>query len=459
MKLNHLPRANRYLTSCTRLVLGLSLTGLAPLALATDYYTTFILNADVSYNDNLRMTESNKIDATKYLLTPVFKAAASTETTTVQFASTFFFNRYDKDIYDSDDQNISLALSHEFEHSVAQFSAGIIRDSTITSEVETSGVVGDQADRTERYYAAPSWTYTLNESNQLAFNGNYTTQNYENKAYTGYDSWATSVDWTHILTERLKLVLSGSYSKYKLDERPFLVPGQFVPFDTIFGQRVLVPNYFGTQEYQMRSVDKGFQIGADYQWSEQTMIQARFGRSRNKQTTDTSDPNNICSDSFYLELKDFGYNPGGECTGSFPSESSSLSTARLDWTWHTERQSINFNATQQTQPSSNGYVVKALLAGTSWNYSLTEHDTLSATLNAVRNRGINSDSTFRDASLADRDYASASLTYKRQLTENWFVNATYRYSEQEYKQSDSQTSSRVASVGIRWQPQESHWAR
>jgi hypothetical protein len=446
--------------------------GIASGSAATDYSSGARLNVDASHNDNLRMSETDKISVNKYLVTPVFTLSADTERSKLQLASTLYFNRYDKNEFDSNDQNIGLAFTHEFENSSVGLNANVVRDSTITSEQLTSGVVGRKAERTERYQAAPSWSYTLNETNVLQLNGSYTIQDYRTSSYTGYKNIGTGLDWIHIINERFKLVVSATYSDYHSDDSEKLdVPNQniSIPVQTgidsegepIIIEQGLPAGIFGQQTYSTRTKESGGQVGLDYYWSEASLLQARVGRSRSKTTYPITDSSDVCSNAFRLTLLQSSslYAPfvSGFC--DLESNSDLLSTAQLNWNWSNEHQQFSLSTTKSSQPSSNGYVIDALQVSSSWSYRLTEKDQISANLSLVRNRAINKKSSLQNTSIANRDYESAALSYRRQVNEQWSVSASYQFGQQKYNDIDTQANSKIISLGIRYQPQEWHWAR
>lgn len=415
-------------------------TALAPLAVATDYSAEASFDVRTLYNNNLRMTEDDKTEAVEYRTTPTLELGAETETTTAKLTSLLYFKRYDEDQFNSDDQTVQLNLSHEFEASSAGLNGGMYRDSTVTSEILSSGIIGETAERTIYYSLAPYWTYTLNEQNMLQFQGSYGKREYRNDDYTGYESYGGNVDWIRIFNERWKFVLSAKYSDVEFDERTYSI------------------RFFGQQAFSTRTKEKGLQVGLDHQWSENTMLQLRLGSSKSDQTTSFNDLDNICTDPTYLLLISMNINPGANCS-SLPTDTSRLSTVDLSWNWKTEVQEVGVNASKSTQPSSNGYVVDSIQLSSYWKYRLTERDRLNAELSVVRNRSMGSSEELQSDARADRDYQSATLGYRRQLSENWYVNTSYQYNWQKYSDIDYAAESHVVSLGIHYQPQSWHWAR
>lgn len=411
---------------------------------AADYAAGFMIDADTSHNDNIRLVQSDKTAVIKYDLSPKLTLGMNTETDKLELDSDFDFNHYNRSEFNSDDQDIKLALSHQFENSSIGLNANYIHNSTLTSELLTSGRIGTKADRAEQYTVSPNWIYTFNEQNLLQLSGSYTTQNYENNSYTGYKNAAEELDWIHVINERLKLVATASYSNYHSDDLLNTVYAPITLFNVVLGY---VP--VGTQSYSTRTQTKNFQIGADYKVTETSLLSGRLGRLRNDTTHPFKDPNDFCA---------YGDAVVAVCS-SIPHSVNFGTSAQLDWTWTNERHQFSLNTSKETQPSSNGYTVDALQIGSNWSYQLSELNKILASVSLLRNHAIDKKNSLQNTSVADRDYGSATLQYQRQLSEYWFLSASFQFSEQKYTQIDNQASSRVYSLGISYKPQQWHWAR
>lgn len=433
----------------------------AQVALATDYSVEGTIDANYSHNDNLRMSEQNKLSVSKYQLLPVIAFKSSTENTDVALTSTFYFNRFSDSDFNSNDQTFDLRVQHNFEKSSLSIEAQAIRQTTLTSEELGSGRVGQSAKRTELYQFSPSWTFFLGENDSVQFSGTYAEQHYSDPTYTGYKNGVADVDWIHVLTERLKGILSVSYSRFQSDDINFVVPTFDTGFiETASGNEV-VRGYYGEQGYSTQTKEKKLQLGLDYQWSEASLLQARYGRSNSETTHPLSGDDAFCTNPAYLYVSAVyalqGISVGGICETRKTDDR--LTTAEVTWNWHNENQQVQFDATKSTQPSSNGYVVDALVLRSYWAYSLTELDQVSASLTAVRNRSINNEDSVLNNSIADRDYESLSLNYRRRLNEHWSATVGGQYNRQKYNESNLEASAKVFSIGIRYQPQSQHWAR
>jgi hypothetical protein len=451
---------NRYLVLAPASLAGMVATLFIAKADAADYMAGFSIEAETSRNDNIRSVQTDKTAATKYGLSPRLTAGVHTETTQADLNSTFDLNRYDKSEFNSNDANMTLALNRQFERSSLGLNANYVRNSTLTSELLTSGRIGVKADRSEQYSLAPNWSYTFTEANLIQLQSTYTEQNYGSLAYIGYKSTNGELDWIHLFNDRARFTTAATYSDYQSDAVTLQVPEGTVTDFTFFP--FFLPTYnagqFGEQSYRVRTKSMGAQVGVDYQWSEQSQIKVRIGRSQNRTSYPVKDSAQICSNQAYLRLVANRGPVGGICT-PLPDTSSAQSNADVNWIWSSERQQFSFNVSKAIQPTSNGYAVDATQLASNWNYQLSALNSITASLSVARNRAIDNTNTLQNAPLADRNYGSATLQYQRQLNEHWFLNASFQFSEQQYIQIDYQASSKVYSLHLSYRPQQWHWAR
>jgi hypothetical protein len=441
------------------IVLFASLTTASP-GNAADYSAGFSMKVDASHNDNIRLVETNKTSVRKYDASPTLSFSGATENTKLELTSKFDFNQYDRSEFNSNDQNIGLTLSHQLESGSLGLNASYVHNSTISSELLTSGRVGDKATRSELYSVSPNWSYLINETNFIQWSASYALQNYESDAYTGYKYASTELDWMYLLSEQLKLSIGGSYSDYRADDIEIGVPRIDIPEVHIEGVPFapLLAGAAGNQGYATQTKSKGIVAGLDYQWSEQSQIKARFGRSQTRTSYSITDPRHLCADPLFL-LYSSVLQPYVSPVCMLESSDNPQTSADLNWSWRGERQQLDFDITKTLQPTSNGYAVDAWQLTSGWSYRLSELDKLSVNLSLVRNRAIDEKNSVVNAQIADRNYGLASIRYQRQLNEHWLVKAGFDFSEQKYTETDYQASSRVFSLGVTYQPTQWHWSR
>ncbi|HET8709803.1 MAG TPA: hypothetical protein VFM32_00400, partial [Spongiibacteraceae bacterium] len=233
-----------------------------PVTHAADYSAGASASVDTSHNDNIRLAQNNKTSVSKYDFSPSVTFGAATETTKLNLNSNFDFNRYDRSEFDSNDQTIALDLSHKLENGSINLDAAYINNSTVTSELLTSGKIGNKAERAEQYQLSPSWIYSINETNLLQLQASYLVQDYRSNAYHGYKSAVAGIDWVHMLSERAKLITAFSYSDYQSDDIKFNVPGRDLFVLSGIDSRIysLYSGWLDQQSYSTESKVKNLQL-------------------------------------------------------------------------------------------------------------------------------------------------------------------------------------------------------
>lgn len=398
---------------------------LAQPATAADYSLGGAVRIDVNHDDNIRLFEDGGPSAFGQTVAPSLKMGAKTEQLEASLDTQLRFLRFNRSELDTDDQTLQGNLRWLGKRNELSLLTRWIRDSTLTSEQLDSGRVGN-ASRRETYLVQPSWTHYLTERNMLTLSGAYNDTQYRDDAFVDYDFAQGNLRWTHILNERLHLLTQAIYSDYQSADRDF-------------------PMF--RQSYSQQTEDIGLQVGAQYEWSEKLSGTALIGRSRSKQSYDLNDPMGICSTFFgsfapLCQLEDTDEN---------------LSTLDANLNWNSERHQLTANVNRSTQPSSDGQALESTQLQTSWMYRFWEHGQVFADLTLGRNKVAGGDSAA--AARSERDFGYASLGYRHQLTETWFLNTTYRYRYQDYDVTPSSAESHAVSLGLTYQPRERHWSR
>lgn len=423
-----------------------TLTVLCSSVNAKDYAADLSISASGKYDDNIRMASSDKTAINGIVVSQALVLSANAETAKVALDSKFDFSRYNDSGFNSNDQLLKISAAKQFERSIIGLDTNIIRNSTIASELLDSGRIGNKAQRSEEYGVNPSWQVTVSENNQLAVDSQYSIHDYQGTGYIGYKNWDNSIDWTYALSERWKIDVVALHSHFRSDWSTVDVPSTDVLFSGFFP---FVKGQFGQQRYSQASTSLGGQIGASYTLNESNSVRVLVGRSRNKASYSVEDPSNICGNSFREAFASL-------C--SLEPESTILTTALLGWTWANERQQIAVQVIKSQQPSSSGVTVDAIRLSGNWSYRVTELDRLSVDMEGTRNRALAS-SIEQNASILDRDYAAATVGYHRQLSENWYIDASYQYRHQDYKNFDATAASNLITIGIRYLPVARHWSR
>lgn len=425
---------------------------LGPLAHATEYVMGLKMDVDAKYDDNIRLVEDDKTAISGVVVAPILTMKVDTALSKTELDARFSSSRYDESNYDTDNQDIQFSTDYQLERLQVGIGLGLTRDSTVTSETDGSGRIGDEATRHERYQVGPFASYDISEVDQIKIQGSLSRDDYKSDQYSDYTYTAGNIDWIHTLNERIQLVTRLNYSYYESDYRDIVVarnqlfpagsPPLFLPFD-------LVGVVADTQELATTSRDKGVQLGAYYLPTEQISINVLAGTSRNTTEYLVRDPHHVCRDPIP--------SPNALCT-DLPSSDNSLFTTDVDASWQNELHRLTLGVGKSSQPTGDGYTLDSLKFRSGWGYKLNERTSLNTQLSWIRNRVLDSNNT-RQANNSDRDYGNASITLQRQLSETWYATASYTYRQQDYVEVDYFASSNTVSLGILYQPQQWYWSR
>jgi len=274
--------------------------------------------------------------------------------------------------------------SRRGEYSRWRVDAEWTRDTTLTSELEVSGLVQARKRRLLRY-AAPSFSYALSPRVTLGVNAAYTAVEYEDAQFTGL------VDYTYASTD-----LSWSYQWSE----------QTAVTGAVYGTRLdaaQIGNRTDTTGVQLR-----VRSALSDRWNGE--LGAGLRRSESKGIT--------------------GYASDGWLTDLRLSREDEMGQWRLQ-------------VSRSLDPSGTGVLVQRDQWLVTREQALTErwHLTVGGQWS------VNQDLQPLAAS-SDRDYRSAYLRLSRALTPAWNVHAVYTYAWQEYAGAADQAERNVVMLGV-----------
>jgi hypothetical protein len=395
-------------------------------AVAIEYHLGGQLYLEANHNSNLLLTQPGQSTAGQ-LGSARLDLGAATENTSAALDMTLHARSYGLDEYNSDDQTVNARYRHQRERSAYGVDLGIIRDSTLTSELLDSGRLGEST-RREQYSASPYMDYQLGERDSLSARVSYIESKYDRGDYVDYQYWTSALTWSHLLRERLNGFAQIIYSRYESDEIAAALD----------------------QSYSTHSREYGLLLGGEYQFSERLKLSAIAGQTRSRSTPSISDPGNVCESA-----AQFGLTPLFPlCT--LEETTSRISTLDLSINWTTERNMLSARATRRNQPSSSGYLQETDQLDLNWRYRLSPRGAISTALTA----GTTDVSGDYPVNRFDpsRDFGYGTLAYAHRLSERWTLQCSYQYRMQKYDDQDL-TKSHVGSLAIIWKPQEKRWSR
>jgi len=172
---------------CTRLLIALCdvmVVLIGPSAHGAEWSVEPSVRLRAEYNDNINLTPQQRDAVFGAILSPDVKFNWQTETTKVTGGLSFNVNRYDEHSLDTVDHALLLLGSYTTELDTFGLRVDSIRDSTLTSELASTGVV---LKRTQRNYfaASPTWTRRLTERTDISATYGYTSARYQDTVDTG----------------------------------------------------------------------------------------------------------------------------------------------------------------------------------------------------------------------------------------------------------------------------------
>lgn len=171
----------------------------------------------IGYNDNLRLATGNKISTAEVSFSPSATFRVLTPSSGASGLIGFDFRRFDEDSNLSED-NLKLQVDafRQTERSRFDLNLGAVRDSTLDTQLEETGIAFDRIQR-EKIAISPGWNHSLDERTSISASYSYSDVQYENTDQAGffdYKQQSTQLSLTRVLTPRTSasLTLTGSRS-------------------------------------------------------------------------------------------------------------------------------------------------------------------------------------------------------------------------------------------------------
>jgi len=170
------------------------------------------------YNDNIQLTPDPHPTVWGMMLSPDVKFSAATETLTVTGGLNLSFNRYlNQPQLNIDNYDLSLRSRYKAERDSLQLDFDAIRDSTLVSELATTGVVLAYAPR-NLLTVTPSWSRALTEATSISASYRYTNVRYQHTSgtnLTDYQDQSASLGMQSNVDEGKVLNLAAYYDRYE----------------------------------------------------------------------------------------------------------------------------------------------------------------------------------------------------------------------------------------------------
>lgn len=369
--------------------------------LAAEYVLGYQVESGFEYNDNVRLSSEDEVDISGLVLSPSATLSRNTERLESDLALKLDFNKYDEQDYDTDGQDLKADFKYFLERGELNLNTGFKRDSTRTSELEDTGLVGNKSVRKETAVLGLSGFQMVSERNGVNAGINISDVSYESQSLIDYSFYSGFVGWLYQWSSQTKLRVQG-YANYYENEASF----------------------------RTESDGYGLQLGLDSQLSERLEVSFLGGSSHIKTDYEAS------------------LIPGGKT-----SDKADTYILEANLKYFDERNSVSFIAKSATNPSGNGYVNKSDSIGVNYSYMFSEKSRFNLGLSAGQIKALD------DGIDADRDYARGQLRIDRQFAQNWLVAARYTYTWQDNQGSLSDADSNALYLSLIYKPVQKVWSR
>lgn len=426
------------------------LTAVSPV-LAVEYSVQPSVQAQATHEDNIRLTPNDPISLQGTEVVTSLESRAAGETWQAELGLELDFNSYNRSEYDSDDQYIDFNLNKITERQNFGIRTNVVRDSTRTSEIETSGQIGLKAVRRESYTVNPYWSYSLDQVNRVSIEGALYAVDYsgDDSQFTDYDYSTLSASWFSVLSESFTLQVNAVGTSFESDPRP--------------GTATLPVGVFEAGEYDVSTDSVQLQVGGEYTFSEQLSFNALVGTTDTKQQYNVGPANACVSTSIpgggiYLFTVNVGpiLNPDQCFLRDYSDESV---TGEVGLSWKGERYTLKADYTIKNEPVSRGYEIQSDKARIIWNYKLSKVNDLGVNFLYGKHEAVDVSATAINADVSNRDFINANVNYRHRLTEDWLVVANAGYRWQDRDAVPGEAESYILRLGVTYKPTRSIWSR
>ncbi len=350
-------------------------------------------------DDNVRLSESPDEDLVTQLRGAV-GAGYRTERSSAFAELSADANRYaDLDTLNHENVGIDADLSHQWERSSLNLGLGYSRESTLRSELETTGLV-QQDIRRVQYYAQPSWSYQLGVQSSVSV-----------QYYLADVDYA---DTSSGLTDYEYQTLQVTYQYTENDTRSWWGSGSALQYEP--------------KDVPLESSEVGIQVGVQQQFSPQFSVNVSVG-VRDQESTRT-----------FLAGTPFAYDVTEDDTGlSFDlSATRALRLGRLE-----------AGLSRRVDPGSTGELLQRDELSLRGAHPVAERLTFSWRLSYFQNEEV---SDLSGSSLSEYSFLRIEPKLSWRISPDWFVDTAFRHRRRERERTNSEADSNAVLVSIRYQP-------
>ena len=385
-----------------KIVSSLSLIAITATTHSAEWKIDPTIQFKAGYNDNVTLRIGDEVSSAEATFSPSAIFSAETPRSGLSGNLRFDFRRYEDDS-DLDDNNVRFLTNsyHRMERSELGLDLYFIKDTTLDSQLENTGLVLDRVTR-YRVDVGPSWTYNLDELTNLRFGYNYSDVQYNNTGETGFvdfHSHSGQASLQRVLNERTAASMTLVHSRYSNDN-------------------------------QVDSQNTGLQAGGSYKFSETISASLYVGTRYTK--ADFSQSSQIpifLGDEIIafiplnedVSRSDWGYTFSGSLSKDFLRGQTALSASR------------------DISNDINGVPIEVTRLRVQNLYRFSE--VLSANLNLEFYR---SETNNNARSSLDRDYYQIEPTLNWAFQKFWRISGSYRYTKQTFDNTSDDATQNAA---------------
>jgi len=363
----------------------------------------------VGYNDNIRLSIDDEASSAEATLSPSAIFSVETPTSGTSGNLRFDFRRFEDDS-NLDDNNVRFITDsyHRMERSELGLDLDFIKDTTLDSQLENTGLVLGRVTR-HRVNVGPSWTYNFDERTQARFGYSYNDVRYNNTGETGYVNYhinSGQASLQRVLNERTVASITLSHNQTSNDN-------------------------------QVDSKNTNLQAGGSYQFSE-TLSASLFAGVRRTQA-DFSQSSLI---PIFVGDIIIGFIPLTE------------DVSRSDWgntfsgslTKDFLRGQTSLSASRDISNDINGIPVE--VTRLRWNNLYRFSETLSGNLNL---EFYKSETNNNARNNLNRDYYQIEPRFNWDFEQFWRISGSYRYRKQTYDNTSDDATQNAAYLTLIYQ--------
>ena len=341
-------------------------------ASAQEWKLSSNISQRVFYSDNLLLSRDRNIEDFGFLTTPALTLERTSPTSHIELGARFEFAEYiENSGFNSQDQFLTLTIDQAIsERSALRLGAGFTRDTTLKNEQDITGRFLDDSIRFISWNVAPGWAYLLSPVDQVVVRGSYREVTYDSNEKTDFQYFGPAIDYNRRLSE-------------------------LTTFNATIGAFRFIPDEPGNDRTDTIST----LFGATYEPSERFSVNGGVGLAYSMQHEDPG-----------KDSTDVGY--------------------RLKFNMKyliSDQTSANVSLSHDTEPSGDGDQVVRNRMSVGLSHKLTPLTNLGLKVDYADNVDILG---FEGDSTNDEDtsrYTSVRPSIGWQLTEDWTLEAEYRF--------------------------------